>query len=301
MNLQQAYYEQKFENAFLRAKGDAFQDFFEKLMGLSYKADFMACRPWGKQGDRKNDGFLKSERRLFQVYAPNEMKAAKVITKIKDDFNGAKTYWGSHFDKWAFAHNAVDGLPPHVQKVLLDLEQANPGITLEPWCLEEFRVVFRHLTLEDMQSWFGFAAPNMETRGKLGFQDLQVVLETLADQSIPLGQPVKDIPRGKIEANALSDSVATLLREGMVKAPLVTQFFNQWHDTMLGERIAKSFRAKYESLRGNLNPNLIFAELQAWTGGGDRGTPEHELAVLTVMAYYFERCDIFEEPQEVAQ
>ena len=29
-----------------------------------------------------------------------------------------------------------------------------------------------------------------------------------------------------------------------------------------------------------------------------RGTPEHQLAVLTVLAYYFERCDIFEEPLE---
>lgn len=83
MNLQQAFYEQKFENAFLRAKGDEFQTFFEKLMGLAYKADFMACRPWGKRGDRKNDGFLKSERRLFQVYAPNEMTEAKAVTKIQ--------------------------------------------------------------------------------------------------------------------------------------------------------------------------------------------------------------------------
>ena len=30
----------------------------------------------------------------------------------------------------------------------------------------------------------------------------------------------------------------------------------------------------------------------------ERGTPEHQLAVLTVLAYYFERCDIFEEPLE---
>lgn len=57
MNLQQAYYEQRFENLFLRSKGDEFQTFFERLMSLAYKADFMACRPWGKVGDRKNDGF----------------------------------------------------------------------------------------------------------------------------------------------------------------------------------------------------------------------------------------------------
>ena len=45
MNLSDAYYEQKFENEFLRAKGDAFQTLFERLLGLADKADFMACRP----------------------------------------------------------------------------------------------------------------------------------------------------------------------------------------------------------------------------------------------------------------
>jgi hypothetical protein len=267
-------------------------------MGFAFKADFMACRPWGNRGDRKNDGFLKSERRLFQVYAPNEMTEANAVSKIQEDFKGAKAYWGSHFDKWVFAHNAVAGLPPHVQKVLLDFEQANPGITLEPWCLEEFRLVFRRLSSDDLETWFG-AAPTAETKAKLGFKDLQVVLEHLSDQSVDVNQPVKDVPRGKIEANALSDSVATLLREGMVKTPLVSRFFEQWNDPMLGERIAKTFRIKYESLREDLIPNQIFAELQAWAGGTDRGTPEHELAVLTIMAYYFERCDIFEEPREV--
>lgn len=140
MKLHDAYYEQKFENAFLRAKGNEFQIFFERLMGLAYKADFMACRPWAKEGDRKNDGFLKSERRLFQVYAPNEMTAAKATSKIKADFEGAKTHWGKHFDKWCFVHNATDGLPPHVQALLLELEAANEGIHLEPWGLEEPRI-----------------------------------------------------------------------------------------------------------------------------------------------------------------
>lgn len=298
MSLQQAFYEQKYVIAFLREKGAAFQDFIEQLMGFAYKADFMACCPWGNRGDRKNDGFLKSERRLFQIFAPNEMTEGKAISKIQEDFEGAKAYWISHFDKWVFAHNAVNGLPPHVQKVLLDFERANPGITLEPWCMEEFRVVFRRLSADDLLVWFG-AAPTAETKAELGFKDLQPILEHLSGQFAAFGQSVKEVPRGKIEANALSDIVATLLKEGMVKAPLVTQFIERWHDTTLGERIAKSFRAKYESLRDDLTPNLIFAELQTWAGGTDRGTPEHEMAVLTVMAYYFERCDIFEAPREV--
>jgi len=294
VNLQEAYYNLKFENAFLNAKGDAFQTFFEKLMSLAYKADFMPCRPWGRQGDQKNDGYLKSERMLFQVYAPDEMTAAKAKAKIKEDFDGAKKHWRKYFDKWIFVHNAVKGLPPDVLKTLLDLAKADKQITVTHWCLQEFRDVFRRITPDDLCAWFG-SAPTPETI--VGFKDLKVIFDHLARQTTITNLQVKDVPPGKIEANDLSDSVAVLLKHGMAKAPLVEQFFEKWHDPYLGERVAHSFRSKYQSLRADLRPNEIFNELMTWAGGSDRGTPEHELAVYTVMAYYFERCDIFEAPR----
>ena len=300
MNLEQAFYELRFENAFLRSKGDAFQTFFEKLMGMAYRADFMACRPWGRIGDKKNDGFLKSERRLFQVYAPNEMEASKAIAKITEDFKGAKEHWRKHFDKWSFVHNASDGLPPHVQELLLEFEHANPGIKLDTWCLEELRIIFRALSTEDKQSWFG-PVPTEETKANLGFTDLQVVLENISTDQTPESVIVKDVPAGKLEANALSESIASVLRQGMIKASLVQNFFDQWHDPLLGERLAKTFKDRYLALRElGLTPNQIFREIQSWAGGDQRGAPEHELAVLTVIAYYFERCDIYEEPRNLA-
>lgn len=296
MNVQEAHYEYRFEIAYLRAKGDDFQTFFERLMGLAYKADFMACRPWGNQGDRKNDGFLKSERRLFQVYAPNEMKASTAKAKIAEDFEGAKVHWATHFDKWSFVHNAEDGLPPHVHQLLLDFEQANPRIEIQPWGMEELRLIFRKLTIDDKASWFGLV-PTDETKAVLGFSDLQVVLERIAALPVPPLAEVRDVPMGKIEANALTESAARLLKEGMTKSPLVTDFLSQWHDETLGERLAEAFNTEYRRLRGLHSPSRIFTELQSWAGGNHRGTPEHELAVLTVIVYYFERCDIFEEPR----
>jgi hypothetical protein len=298
MNLSEAYYEQKFENEFLHAKGNAFQTLFERLMGLAYKANFMACRPWGNQGDRKNDGYLKSERRLFQVYAPNEMDATKAKAKITEDFEGAKEHWREYFDSWVFVHNATEGLPPHVQELLLNFEAANPGIKLEPWCLEELRLVFRKLSNDDKSSWFGLV-PTEETKIRLGFADLKVVLERIATLPAPPMSEVKDVPAGKIEANALSEAVVQLLKEGMIKSPLVADFLSSWYDETLGERLAEAFRAEYQRLRGDHAPNQIFAELQSWAGGDNRGSPEHELAVLTIIAYYFERCDIFEAPRGV--
>ena len=296
MNLQAAYYDQRFENMFLRAKADEFQTFFERLMGLAYKADFMPCRPWGNIGDRKNDGFLKSERRLFQVYAPNEMSAREAINKITEDFEGAKSYWKQHFSKWTFVHNAFDGLPPHVHECLLNFERDNPDVSLEPWSLEELRLVFRRLSSEDLATWLG-PGPTEETKVNLGFKDIQIIIESLASKAFPSGVFIRDVPPRKIEGNDLSESVAILIKNGMTKTVLVSDFLQAWHDETLGERLAEAFRAEYARLRGTLHPNRIFSELQTWVGGNEIGTPEHQIAVLTVLAYFFERCDIFEEPR----
>jgi hypothetical protein len=150
----------------LKAKGDAFQTFFEELMGRAFKADFMPCRPWGKTGDRKNDGFLKSQRRLFQVYAPDDMTAAQANKKIAEDFAGALKHWHVHFDQWTFVHNAHDGLPPHVLELLLETGRANPGVKIEPWSLQEMLVIFRRLERADLESWFGPFEPGGQHVGK---------------------------------------------------------------------------------------------------------------------------------------
>jgi len=226
------------------------------------------------------------------------MEAKKAIIKIEEDFESAKTHWGTHFDRWSFVHNAIDGLPPHVHKLLLDFEHANKGIVLEPWSLEELRSVFRLLSQEDLASWFGHA-PTAETKARLGFKDLQVVLESLSCRvsSPSPNATVEAVPPGKIEANDLSESVATLIKSGMTKAPLVSEFLENWHDETLGERLATAVRLKYESLQGDLHPNRIFGEFQEWAGGNQLGSADHQMAVLAVLAYYFERCDIFEDPR----
>ncbi|MFH1197969.1 MAG: ABC-three component system protein [bacterium] len=294
--LTKAYYDVKFENAFLKAKGNAFQGFFNELMDRAFKGDFMPCRPWGKQGDQKNDGFLKSERRLFQVYAPNEMKATEANKKIDDDFNGALKYWNKYFDKWAFVHNASEGIPAHIQKKILELEKLNQGIKLDIWGLEKLREIFHHLEKDDLESWFG-NAPDNNSKLSLGFEEIKVLLETIRLKRPDFNSPVKQVPPNKIEANQLSESISILIKEGMTKASLVEEFFNKWYDPTFGENIAVTFREKYEILRNSFLPNEIFHELQTWIGGSLRGTAEHEMAVLAIISYFFERCDIFEEPK----
>lgn len=300
--IQQLNYEKDFRIAFLESKGDEFQRLFEKLMSKSHPNDFMACRPWGNVGDRKNDGYLPSARILYQSYAPNELSAAEAIKKINEDFEGAKEHWEKYFDEWTFVHNAPDGrLGPHIIEVLAELRQANPKIRFGHCGYEEMLAKFRQLSLQDLESWFG-PSLTMEANVNLGYGDLIAVLTHISITPMPTMSEVKDVSRGKIEANLLSQAVAEFLKIGMRKSALVAQFFNSWNNPTYGEQIAQAFKNEYVALRDGglpLHPDEIFGRLEAWAGGTANTTPTHKAAVLAVMAYLFDKCEIFEDAQAV--
>lgn len=299
-DITRAHYELKFQVSFLMAKGDAFQTLFEQLMGKAHPADFIPSRPWGNVGDRKNDGYLKSERTLFQVYAPNKMKAAEAIAKIDGDFTGALPHWQQHFNKWVFVHNSHDGLSPQIIEKLLELERQHSPIKVTHWSLEELRQRLRHIPLDGLQSLFGFAPTDAAKRG-LSVVELESVLQHIAQTHPATSETPRPVPTGKIEANGLSPNVATLLKAGMERAELVEKFFDRWHDPLYGDRLASAFRSRYIELRDQspkIGPDAIFHELHTWAGGTWAASSALQVAVLAVLAFFFEQCEIFEAPRE---
>ncbi len=88
----------------------------------------------------------------------------------------------------------------------------------------------------------------------------------------------------------------------MQKSPLVAQFFDNWKNPVYGEQIASAFNSQYVSLRDtipSLHPDEIFGQLETWAGGVVNTTPTHKAAVLAVMAYLFDKCEIFEDARTV--
>ncbi|HWQ93103.1 MAG TPA: hypothetical protein VN673_15620, partial [Clostridia bacterium] len=98
--LQQSLFELSLRLVFHEKKGDEFQVFFSRLMGLRYPTEFIATRPWGNQGDRKCDGYLRLTRTLFQCFAPNELALADTLAKMKEDFAGALPHHKEFWDCW---------------------------------------------------------------------------------------------------------------------------------------------------------------------------------------------------------
>jgi hypothetical protein len=287
----QAFFELKFEVAFLKKKGNEFQDFFATIMEKCHPADFVRVRPWGKVGDRKNDGYLKSERTLFQVYAPNELEASKTIAKIEEDFAEALPNWKAYFDKWVFTHNSSQGLGPDVTKKLLELDN-NHDPTVTHWGFEELRRKVFELAPGDLASLFG-PAPTRRDVLDLPLEALVPVLDQVAALPPPPEPDLRPPPADKIQRNMLSEHVATLLKAGMMRADLVRKYFRVQPGRQ--DEIAESFRVRYEAaLRYGRAPDEVFEELQRHAGGEAVPSVARQSAVLAVLAFFFEECDIFE-------
>ncbi len=298
-NVSRAYYGVVFERNYLRMRGNEFQNFFADLMEKRYpKGDFIRIRPWGKTGDRKNDGYLKSQRTLFQVYAPNEMTEADALRKIDEDFKGALPHWKEHFDTWVFMHNARDGLGPGITKKLLDLDQAHEHVTVTSWGFEDLRKELFRLSKEEIQDILGFA-PGWKDFLQIGFEDLKPILFQITQEPAPEVPDLRQVPRNKTEINKLSDATEALINVGRLKSALVGQFFKQYPSPEYGDQVVQAFRTQYETLKNEgIDPDGIFLRLQVFAGGELTQKPKHQAAVLSVLAYLFDECDIFERERD---
>lgn len=289
-----AWYQMAFERDFHKKRGEEFQVFFWDLMSKAYPEDFERVRPYGRLGDLKCDGYLRSGGIVFQVYAPWEIDLKALLKKIREDFEGAAEHWSGRMRAWIFVHNDDRGLPGPAVQLLLDLER--DGVKTLTWSREELRRVVPMLSEEALVAQFGLA-PSRRDFDSLGFDKLRVVLGVIGRAQPPDGIDIGPVPVGKLAANALSSSVGLLLQTGRQRERLVEDFLDKWHDPTLGDEIAAAFRMQYADLRArNLSPDRIFAELQEFAGGTAFLEPDYQAAVLAVLAYLFDRCDIFEGP-----
>lgn len=296
---QRSFYGLKFENTFLRGKGKAFETFFARVMAHGFAGDFEPVRPYGPKGDLKCDGFRASNGTVFQSYAPDATRLTDLLAKIDEDFHGARAHWGARMRRWEFVHNDTRGLPAEAVRKLEDLRAVHPTIGIAVFGEAEMRSVVMGLALHQLEDLFG-TVPSQRTLERLAFADLRPVLAAIQRRD-PGAQPPLGAPSAtKLQHNALSPDAAALLRQGRRREKLVQDFFNAWPDPGFGEDVAEAFRARYQALKAvGLSSEQIFGELQSFAGGMD-GEPSHQGAVLAVLSYFFERCDIFEDAVQSA-
>ena len=296
MNIR-TYYEQGFKLAFLTKRGTQFEDWFAEIMELRYPDDFARVRPWGRSGDRKNDGYLRSKRMMFQVYAPNELKERETLRKIDEDYSGAAPHWERYFDTWVFVHNSRDGLSPEVNLKLLELN-AKELFFVDQWGYAKLHDEVFKLSQTDLQTLFG-TVPTLTDLYNVQFQNFANVLRYVAKRPPFVDADIRPIPFGKLDANGLSDDAKNFILLGKRKSDYAGEFFDKWNDPAYGNQVSNSFKQEYSKLKNiGLSPDDIFSQLLIFTGLHMVTDSSDKMAVYALVAYFFEVCDIFESPLE---
>ena len=288
-------WELKFRLACSERRGDNYQDLFVQIMERR-DPGFQRVRPWGNVGDRKNDGWSPARRMLFQCYAPAAMSMANLEAKLEDDYEGAVDYWEEYFDSWVFVHNDLDGMAPAIAKKIVELDGRSDHINCTAWGISELREEFAHLSDAHRAAILGpaltphdFLAVDAET--------IRPMLEAMGHMQPDPAAAVGAVPPDKIEGNELRESQVEFLGLGSSRAPLVENYLsNAFLIPSHADQIAAAVKDRYRAIRdAGRSPAETFDELLAWICGGsvDSNVLANGLAVL---AYFFERCHIFEIP-----
>ncbi len=228
------------------------------------------------------------------------MKEKDVIRKIKEDFEGAEAHWGERMAAWSFVHNDLDGLTASVVQLIEQLRSENPKLDINEWAWPQIRDQFEFLSASDIADLFGHS-PSANALEQLGFAELRPVVEHIAKGDPEPQSNLTNPPSvKKLEKNSLDDDSADFLTLGRRRVRLVEEYFAQHHDPTLGDKMATAFHTQYRMLVDTgLGPNEVLLELQRFAGWGQSETNSHNAAILAVITYYFDRCDIFEDPVQL--
>jgi hypothetical protein len=293
-----------FRSKIHEADGDKFEQLFTGIMNYA-EIGFQQIKPWGNIGDRKNDGYIKDRGIYHQVYAPEEIKNnyPTVVSKLEEDFNGLAIQWAGIKEFYFVVNDKYHG-------VNADSEQAIQRIIKRHGLLAGGFLTAKDLEqrlfgLRDDQiiSIIGFL-PNVQSLAHLDYSVLTEVIGFI--MKLPITPKIGKIEfpdwGKKITFNKISELTKRHLEIGVQMVGALDHFLAD--QPFLSENLQQKLTGLYQAVKGNQLEKLeeqfpgdrLFWELVK------QCAPKNEFyvqsAVITIIAKYFESCDVFEKHDE---
>jgi len=283
-----------FENKIRRSDGNAFEDLFTQVMSYS-EPEFEQIKPWGKIGDRKNDGFIRSKGVYYQVFGPEDISRSysDVVPKLETDFAGLVSQWNPVKEFYFVVNDKYKGVSADANQTIANIVKKNSLIKGKILTAKDIEAIVFGLSDDKIIRIVGFL-PDWEQITSLDFSVLnQVVGFIMKLPNIKVNGEIK-FPdwNEKIIFNNISKETKQYLDTASFNLGALNDFLA--NESFLAEELQKKLRGLYEELKPSLEGDFLFWEI------ANKCMPRNEQAfltpVLTIMAKYFESCDIFEEP-----
>lgn len=283
-----------FENKIRRSDGNTFEDLFTQIMNYA-EPEFEQIKPWGNIGDRKNDGFIRSKGIFFQVFAPEDIKKSypDAISKLKRDFSGLLKHWSPVNEFYFVVNDKYDGVHADANQTIADIVKNFSLIKGKILTAKDLERIVFDLPDELILRIVGFL-PDCEQITNLDFSVLNQVIGFI--MKLP-NRKVKGVIKfpdwdEKIVFNNISKETKQYLDTASFNLGALNEFLA--NESFLAEELQKKLIGIYEELKLSCNGDFLFWEIV------NKCSPRNEQIflspIVTIMAKYFESCDIFEEP-----
>lgn len=282
--------------------GEAFESYVTKVL-TRFHDDYINPEAMGSQGDGGCDGLADKGAVLYACYGQRATTGIdqKTKQKLESDFARALNNW-PEFTEWRFITNAPFGPTP--TKCLETLRnQHGPNsqrpLTLTRWTAPEdlWWKVVNKLSFSQLDEVMPGVphAQNVELRDLV---DLIEALEVSEDEEADTLQQIPSVPPTKMDYNQLPTTTRTEFNEGRLLSPRIDNWFAGQADPTLRDAKAKRFRSIYEEAKKVTNePYEIVSRIYIALGGSDFiKYKKRANAVYAITVYFFDSCDIFEEP-----
>ncbi|WP_214850906.1 ABC-three component system protein [Exiguobacterium sp. s193] len=291
------------------SNGQAFENLFTKIMKKN-NSNFELVKAYGNIGDMKNDGFDQLQGMYYQVFGPEDLKKEKTIKdslkKLKTDFEGLLKHWNAICPIKVFHYVINDkygGIPAPVHQELIKLGIDNPTVKCKVFSAASLEDELFKLDIDNIIDIIGYL-PEADI-GILDYSILNEVIDHVMNVEVNFSTNSKLVVPDfyeKIKFNSLSGKVEDLLVMANYSSGSLEEYFlansqliRKELYTKIGELYEESKNKYAESEEGYPDKRFYYIL--------EKCCPKRSKAVvdaaLVLMSYFFESCDIFEEPIKV--
>lgn len=285
-----------------RSSGETFEKYATSVLERLH-ADYLNPDPMGKLGDGGCDGIAENGTILYACYGQRATTAMDQKTKDKLDGDFARGYasWGS-FTIWRFVTNSQFGPTPTTR--LMELRQEHGAETRRPLTLELWKApddlwwnAVNKLTPAQLDE----IIPGVPHAQNVELSDLVELIESLTvsnDDGSDHLDSIRPVPSSKMDFNQLPGTTRAEFNEGRLLSARIDKWFAAQPEPALRDMKARRFRALYDHARQTTTDvREIVRSIYGALGGQDFDmSTQRANAVYAVTAYFFDSCDIFEEP-----
>jgi len=284
------------------ANGNRFEDIFVAIMNYLDPA-FQAIKPWGNIGDRKNDGYIHDKGVFYQVYAPEEIQNSypDVIRKLENDLEGLLKQWTDVKEFYFVLNDKYRGINADAAQILKNLIKKHNLVDGGFITSKDLERMLFSLEFDQIVNIIGHI-PNPNVLASLNFSIVGEVVNFI--MRLPIQSRITNIEfpdwDEKINFNKLSPYTKQFLDIAAQKLGSLNEFLA--NESFLADDLQQKLTGLYTVLKQKdwdtaeqYSGDYIFWELVKICS--PKNESMYESAIITIIAKYFESCDVFEKNQ----